>query len=305
MGIALAGNKMAIGCKDEIMILENSTELAANYPRKPGVYDGMFVPRATFHTGIVDMHDLAFGSKGIWAVNTSFSCLCEVNGNYNFLPRWKPSFISDLEGEDRCHLNGLATENGKPRYVTALGQGNEPQSWRKEITEGGVLIDLKSDKILYEKLPMPHSPVIYKGALYGLLSATGEFVCFDMNSRAPSVISSLGGFCRGLDIVGDYAFIGMSKLRKGSSTFAKLDFAERADQSGIKIIHIPSGNLVGEIEFETTVDEIYEVKVLRNVRRPNFLNTIDPVYKYSLAIPGKTFWADASHEVFKQKEVKA
>jgi hypothetical protein len=95
-----------------------------------------------------------------------------------------------------------------------------------------------------------------------------------------------------MDIVDDYAFIAMSKLRKNSSTFAKLPFAEKATKAGIKIIHLPTKALVGELTYEASVDEIYELKILKNMIRPNVLNTINPIHKYSLAIPGKTFWAN-------------
>ena len=84
----------------------------------------------------------------------------------------------------------------------------------------------------------------------------------------------------------------MSKLRKNSSTFAKLPFAQNADKAGIKVIHLPTKALVGELYYTSSVDEIYEVKALKNSIRPNILNTINPIHKYSLSIPEKTFWAN-------------
>ena len=43
-----------------------------------------------------------------------------------------------------------------------------------------------------------------------------------------------------MDLYEDYLFIGLSKLRKNSSTFAKLDFAEDANDAGIEIYHLPT-----------------------------------------------------------------
>ncbi len=296
MGIDIQGDKMVIACKDEVIVLEDSKPLAKHYPNKPETYDSLFVPRTTFHTGRVDMHDIAFGEKGIWAINSSFSCLCLINGNHNFLPVWKPKFISQLVSEDRCHLNGLVLENGAPKYVTALGTGDSIQSWRDDIASGGVLIDVTTDEILFENLAMPHSPTLYKGELYLLLSASGQFVRLDLKTKEVEVIKELDGFCRGLDIIADYAFIGMSKLRKNSSTFAKLDFSDKATEAGIKIVHIPTKAYVGELKYEASVDEIYEVKILKECRRPNVLNTINPIYKKALAIPDATFWAKEEPE---------
>ena len=116
------------------------------------------MPRATYYTGQIDIHDLEWGEDGLYAVNTSFSCICKIDENYSFTPVWQPPFISQLAHEDRCHLNGMAMQEGKPRYATAFNQGDERQSWRKNITQTGVLIDIESGQTLVEGLAMPHSP---------------------------------------------------------------------------------------------------------------------------------------------------
>ncbi|WP_367387850.1 DUF4915 domain-containing protein [Lewinella sp. LCG006] len=66
MGIALHGDRMAIATKDEVIVLRNSPELAHHYPAKPAVYDSMFMPRASFFTGALDIHDLEFGKGGLF-----------------------------------------------------------------------------------------------------------------------------------------------------------------------------------------------------------------------------------------------
>ncbi len=59
-------------------------------------------------------------------VNTRFSCLCTLDPDYSFVPRWRPPFVTALAAEDRCHLNGLALVDGRPKYVTALGMTDTP-----------------------------------------------------------------------------------------------------------------------------------------------------------------------------------
>lgn len=301
MGFDVEGSRMVLACKDEVILLENNPELARYYPNKPDAYDALFVPRATFYSGQVDMHDIKFGKEDIWAVNTSFSCLCKINGHHNFIPTWQPPFIDHLASEDRCHLNGLVLKDGQPKYVTALGTTNTPQGWRDCITDGGILMDLTTNETILDGLAMPHSPMLYKNELYLLLSAKGQLVKVNVETKSYEVIKDLDGFCRGMDIIGDYAFIGMSKLRKNSSTFAKLSFSDKAVSAGIKVIHIPTKAYVGELQFKASVDEIYEVKVLSGMTRPNMLNTINPVHKLSLSIPGATFWANPTSEAFAQQ----
>jgi uncharacterized protein (TIGR03032 family) len=296
MGIAVQNDKMLIAAKDEVILLENSRELATHYPNKPDTYDSLWLPRITFHTGQVDMHDIAFGNDGIYAINTSFSCLCKVDGNFNFRPIWQPKFIDKLASEDRCHLNGLVMIEGKPKYVTALGTSNTPQGWRDNITEGGVLIDIETDEVILDGLAMPHSPRMHNNDLYVLQSAKGELIKVNIEEKTYEVVKKFDGFCRGLSIHQDYAFIGFSKLRKNSSTFAKLSFSDTADFAGIKIIHLPTQSEVGEIKYKTSVDEIYEVSILPEMIRPNILNTINPIHKQSLSIPGSTFWANPTNK---------
>ena len=250
------------------------------------------MPRVTYHTGPLDIHDLYFGKNGqLLAVNTLFSCIVAIDDQYNFSPIWKPPFIDQLVSEDRCHLNGLALKDGVPAYATAFNQGNSFQSWRENITTTGVIFDLESNETVVTGLAMPHSPRLFDNSLYVLLSATGELVRVDLNSGKYEVVIKLDGFVRGMDLYKDYLFIGLSKLRKNSSTFGKLNFAEKANEAGIAIIHLPTGAMVGKITYLTSLDEIYDVHILGNKMRPNILNTLSSDYKQGLMIPEATFWA--------------
>ena len=293
MGLATKGNRLAVATKDEVIVLINDPELANNYPNNPGIYDALYMPRATYYTGQVDMHDLHWGEAGLWGVNTSFSCLAIINDQYSWVPKWQPSFIDGLASEDRCHLNGLVMKNGKPKYVTALGHGNGKQQWRSTLPNGGILMDVESNEIILDKLHMPHSPMLFKGELYFLLSAKGELVKVSKNGY--EVIKSLGGFVRGMALIDDYLFIGLSKLRKNASTFKDLEIANLATQSGIKVIHLPTRALVGELIYQSSVEEIYDLKILPGLRRPGILNTTNPMHKYALSLPNATFWADLSN----------
>ena len=297
MGIGLQGQKMVVATVDEAIVLVNSPQLAAHYPKQPKTYDALFMPRATYYTGHIDIHDIDFGENDqIYAVNTSFSCLIKIDDNYSFTPIWKPPFISKLASEDRCHLNGMAMENGRPKYVTAFNQGDQPQSWRPEVTTAGILMDVDSNELVASQLPMPHSPRLINGELYVLLSATGELVRIDKATGKYDVVYKHDGFVRGLTHYGEYAFIGLSKLRKNSSTFSKLAIADKAEKAGVVIVHLPTGAFAGMIQYHTSVDEIYDVQILPNTRRPGIMNTMKPDHKMGLSTPEATYWAKPQPE---------
>ncbi len=292
MGIALHGEKMAIACLDEVLVLANSPQLATHYPKKPQTYDALFMPRATYHTGQLDVHDLDWAGDGqLYAVNTSFSCIIKIDDNFSFTPVWQPPFISQLASEDRCHLNGMALLDGRPKYVTAFSKTDTPHGWKPNVASTGIVMDVETNEFIAQNVPMPHSPRLFDGELYLLLSATGELVKMDTTTGKYEVVTQLNGFVRGLCKHGDYVFIGLSRLRKNSSSFGKLKIADKALQAGIAVVHLPTGALVGEIRYHASLDEIYDVQIIPGYLRPGILNKEKPEYKLGLAVPGMTFWA--------------
>ena len=91
--------------------------------------------------------------------------------------------------------------------------------------------------------------------------------------------------------LGDHLFIATSKLRKNSSTFKHLDIAEKADQASIYIVHLPSGSIMGKLTYAISVDEIYDIQLLPNTRRPNIINTYKDVHHKAVHTPQGSFWA--------------
>jgi uncharacterized protein (TIGR03032 family) len=299
MGIAYdaKNGKLGLACRNTIEIFKNSKELAYHYPRSPKKYDSLFFPRITYTTGHLDIHDLSFGSENeIYGVNTLFSCITKFDSDYNFTPYWKPKHISKLVGEDSCHLNGMVMLNGKPKYASSFNAGDSHQSWRENITKTGQIIDIDSDEVICKNLGMPHSPDIIDDKLLVLLSATGELIQIDPNNGKTTTIVKLDGFVRGMGYYNDYLFIGLSKLRKNSSTFAKLDIADKANKAGIVIVHLPTGAVCGNILYENSVDEIYDIHILPNIMRPNILNSQMEETYLGVSIPGTSFWGKKNDE---------
>ncbi len=291
MGIALQGQKMAVACLNDVVVLANSPQLAADYPKKPNTYDALYLPRASHHTGGVDIHDLEFGENGeLFAVVTAFSCIAKIDDGYSFTPVWQPKFITRLAHEDRCHLNGVALQNGKPVYATALSSTDHAQGWRDALPNNGILMDIESNEIIAGNLPMPHSPLLLGSELFLLLSATGELVKMDVQTGKHELVVRLNGFVRGLCQQGEFVFIGLSRLRKTSSIVAKLDFVDKENMAGVAVVHLPTGELVGEVHYHTSVDEIYDVVVLPDCQRPGILNTENPIHKTGITTPGLAVW---------------
>ena len=251
MGLAVSDQRIAVATREEVVVLTNT----------PAVED-TYVQEKTYFSGEVDTHDLAWGKDGLWAINTLLSSMALTDEHSDFESQWRPPFVSDMAPEDRCHLNSMAMVDGQPEYVTAFGKVDTFEGWRENKVSGGILIDVPSGEIVLEGLPMPHSPRVYDGKLYLLLSATGELVCAEPETGGYEVVAQLPGFVRGMARCGDYLFVGLSKLRKTSSTFAALPISEDALFSGIVIVSLSEGRIVEHLKYETGVEEIYDVQVL-------------------------------------------
>ncbi len=257
MGMFAKNNKIWIGIGHKIYEFNN----LKNACKEKG-FDACYLPLNIHITGDIDIHEMEYCKDKLFFINTKFSCLCILDFSYSFKPVWKPKFISTLQPTDKCHLNGFCTRDEEPRYVTALGTEDEPLGWRKNKANGGVLIDIKNDKILCKNLSMPHSPRWYREKLWFMESGKGTLSYFDLSKREIVEVAKVPGFTRGIDFVGDLAFIGVSKVRE-SATFSGLPITKLSKRvCGVWIVNIKNGDIIAFIEFTQGIDEIFAVSLL-------------------------------------------
>ena len=249
---------------------ERVTEAGRDYAG----YDALYLPRMCYVTGDLDAHDVAMDNEGdVIFVNTLFSCLAKASPAYSFIPIWQPSFISKLAAEDRCHLNGLAMQEGRPKYVTTVSRTDVNNGWRDRRWEGGLVIDIVSNDIVAEGLSMPHSPRIYQDKLWLLNSGTGYFGYVDLTTGKFEEVTFCPGYTRGLAFIGAYAVVGLS-LPRDNKTFTDLPLdknlnVKNADpRCGLQVIDLNSGDVVHSVRIEGIVSELYDVVVLPKVVRP-------------------------------------
>lgn len=236
--------------------------------------DACFITRSTHYSGMINIHDIDWGDEGLWVVNSSFSCLCTVEQDSSFVPRWKPYFISELVPEDRCHLNGMALKDGKPAYVTTFSQFDEKGMWRKGEKFNGTLMDVEKNTILVEGLAMPHSPRWHNDKVYFCNSGHGLICTFDPQSKQVETIGEVPGFTRGMDFYGQLMFVGLSKVRQADVT-KPAPLAKKYDEtfSGIWLYNLEDNTEIGRIKFTGNVDQIYDIAIIPN---SNFPELIEP-----------------------------
>jgi len=285
MGLAADRQRLFVGGHNAVYEYRNVPQVAAKLAAT-GEHDAVYLLRNQHVTGHVDIHEMAFTSQDCWYVNTLFSCLCTLDNEHSFVPRWKPRFITGYAPEDRCHLNGLAMADGRPRYLSALGSGNAPQSWRDNKRDGGVLIDYASGEVAVTGLCMPHSPRHLEGRDWILESGKGSLATLDVRSGRVETVAQLPGFTRGLDFRGGVAFVGLSKLRD-SNPFTDIPLTDQNPDrsSGIWAVHMATGQVLAFLRFSDAVEEIFSVQVLPDVLHPHIMEEHDPLMDTTWAIP--------------------
>jgi len=290
MGLAADPRRMALGTRDQVWHWRNAPDLAARIdPAVP--HDACFLPRSSHVTGDIGVHEMAFAGENaskdeLWIVNTRFSCLCTLSADYSFVPRWRPPFVTAFAAEDRCHLNGLAVTGGQPRYVTALGQTDTRGGWRAGKSTGGCVLSLPDGQVVAAGLCMPHSPRWHQDGLWVLESGTGSLLHVDAGTGRRRTVAGLAGFARGLGLAGPYAFIGLSKIRP-TSAMAGVPIAERRDElkSGVAVVDLRTGRLAASVDFQTAVEEVFDVQLLLGPRFPEVVGFQKDTHQNTFVIP--------------------
>ncbi|MDH7975222.1 TIGR03032 family protein [Sphingomonas sp. AR_OL41] len=271
MGVNWQNGRLYLGSLFQLWRLENMLR-----PGELGneAFDAVLVPRNAQTIGDIDIHELGVEASGrVLFVNTRYSCLCAPDLVHSFRPIWKPPFISRLAPEDRCHMNGLAMDKGKPRYVTAVSRSDVLNGWRERRHEGGVLIEVETNRIVTDQLSMPHSPrVADNGELYALDSGRGCIIRIDPATGNKTDIAFCPGFLRGLAIHNGHAIVTVSKPRdgtfKGLLLDGELNVRDAEPWCGVLIVNLSNGDIVEWVKLDGLITELFDVAAMPGVRCP-------------------------------------
>ncbi len=137
---------------------------------------------------------------------------------------------------------------------------------------------------------MPHSPRAHDGALWLLNSGEGQLLRVDAEARA-TVVCELPGYLRGLTFVGHHALIGLCQIRE-KKVFDGMPVAARNAElvCGIAVVDTRSGKRIGLLRFTEGCSEIYDLRFLPGLRKPNVLNLAKDDVKLAISAPDCWYW---------------
>ncbi|HYD32411.1 MAG TPA: TIGR03032 family protein, partial [Azospirillaceae bacterium] len=266
MGLAAHGDGLVVATHWQVWRFDNALPPS----RLHEGCDRLYVPRRAWVTGDVAAHDLAVDADGrpVFA-SALFNCVAAVDDHASFTPLWTPPFLSMLAPEDRCHLNGVALdEGGWPRWAALAGESDVREGWRAHRADGGRVYDLATGAVAAEGLSMPHSPRWYRGRLWLLNAGTGELGWVDPDTRCFRPLVFCPGYPRGLAFVDRFAVVGLSD----DGALARLGLEPWC---GLVVIDTMAGEIVHWLRFTQGVHELSGVAALPGCRNPRAIGLDD------------------------------
>ncbi len=284
-GLHAAGQTLLMATGYQLWRLENTVG--------PGQtadgYDRLYAPRLAYTIGDIKTGDFALAGDGtVLFANTQFNCIAAASPEYNFIPIWRPPFISRLVPEDHCHLTGFALEDGLIRYVAMGAATDQPGGWKKRMGDGGLIIDAASETNLASGLALPCAPRLHDGRLWLSEAASGTFGFIHLDDGTLEEIAFCPGFLSGIDFIDGFAVLATS-ITRGGQTPAGLPLESNLATYGAKpqtalcVVDLARGEIVHWLRLEG-FSEIRDIAVLRETRRPAALGLIGQDIRRVLSI---------------------
>ena len=122
--------------------------------------------------------------------------------------------------------------------------------------------------------------------LWVLDSGKGHLTAIDRLRGEATTVAQLPGYTRGLAFCGQYAFVGLSKIRE-TTTFDGVPVAEHRERlkCGVWVVDITTGSIVSFLEFEQGVEEIFDVQILAGIRNPTVIGLSKDTVQGAFVLP--------------------
>ncbi len=284
-GLHAAGQTLLMATGYQIWRLENTVGPGQDADG----HDRLYAPRLAYTIGDVKTGDVAFAADGtVLFANTQFNCIAAASAEYNFIPIWRPPFISRLTPEDRCHLTGFALEDGLIRYVAMAAASDQAGAWAPRLGDGGLVIDAATDATLATGLAMPCSPRLENGRLWLNEGVSGMFGFVRLDDGTFEEVAFCPGFLSGLDFIDGFAVVATSVTRGGRSPAGlplerNLHDYRATAQTAVCVVDLGTGEVAHWLRLEG-FSEIRDVAVLRDTVRPAALGLIGQDVRRVLSI---------------------
>lgn len=168
-----------------------------------------------------------------------------------------------------------------------MSQSDQINGWREKRELGGVVIDVQTDRVVTDKLSMPHSPRVANGTLWVLDSGRGYIARVDEKTGEKENVAFCPGFLRGMTIWNGHAIVTVSLPRDGTFKDLELEENVRARSGvpwcGVQIVDLRVGGIVEWIRLEGFIKELFDVAVIPGSRCPMALGVGTPEVQHTIS----------------------
>lgn len=236
-------------CTNDNFVAIASSDTIEFYDKKTGMFAG------SINSYSNNIHEIKFiNNNKIIVCDSRASSLSQTFlGSHSII--WTVPGVDLNTNDSRSWVNGVCIENNLPKYVTVLGISNIEDGWRSEAQQSrGALINAQTNEIVLHNLFFPHSPTLDGQTVYFLNSGLNQVCKWSPGDSNFTVVSTLGGWTRGLVILGEYLLVGISQ---GRSTAMFSTLSNPLDMPGIAIINKNTGE---QVDFEPLdIREIFDL----------------------------------------------
>ena len=185
--------------------------------------------------GLPDPHDvLALADGTLLAVSPTLNAVMEITSRGDTRVYWQAHAPLDA-----WHVNCI-TEQGGRLFATAFGRFDRCRGWSDGCKGTGVLFDLETGEDVISGLSRPHTPRWIDGGWVVCNSGAGGLARVTQIGR---IDVELGGFPRGICVVGQYVYVGVGRLKaSGGAAPSHIAVLDRETWRVVRRIAMPDGN---------------------------------------------------------------
>jgi len=166
-----------------------------------------------------DVHSLVPIDNGFLVTDTKRNRINKITLLENQLKVQEEIYWKYNDDEtDTVHVNSMTKYDGKI-YISIMGH-KVGENW--SLTEDGKIIEIPTNRIIYQNINHPHSLLTIDDELYCLESKTSNIHRFSKR-RNHETILELNGYLRGISIDKNYFYIGASAFRRKSKSTGNLN----------------------------------------------------------------------------------
>lgn len=264
-GVAASTDKIALSLNQQLQLF-----VSEDRPERPLSMNPLSLTRERHefssnqsrYTAGLSSPDLAWGTDGLWFANPAFCGLSTLTNDGRLMNLWKPAFVSELAEEDHWHINGVAVENGVPRYVTAMAESKAAGGKRVRVLNRGVIVNVPSGEVVCRGLFSPAAPRVHNGSLWVLQANSGQLCHVHRRTGVAHVVETFPGYTTGFDCHDGFGFVGLSSSC-GDSESAVMPLSAREKLwCGLAVVNLTTGKVVEALKLLTGFECISSVAVV-------------------------------------------